>query len=85
MELSCYSCSTFVGIGPSSVDINMGSFCFDIYGVRMQVWKNDFEINAKPFKFIVLLSANTCLSGYVGYDKTPQHLNVAIWLLNLGH
>lgn len=30
LELSCYSCSTFVGIGLSSVDINMGGFCFEI-------------------------------------------------------
>ena len=45
------------------------------YDVRTQVWKNDFGVNAKPFKFIAFLLANTCLSGYVGYDKIPQHFN----------
>lgn len=45
-----------------------------LYGMRMQVWKNDFGIKAKLFKFIALLSANTCLSGYVSCDKILQHL-----------
>lgn len=44
------------------------------YGMRMQVWKNNFGIKAKVFKFIALLSANTCLSVYVGCDKILQHL-----------
>lgn len=54
------------------------------YGARMQVGKNDFDIKAKPFKLIALLSANTCLSGYVGCDKIPQHFESGSMVNKIG-
>lgn len=55
------------------------------YGARMQVGKNDFDIKAKPFKLIALLSANTCYQDMLAVIKFPNILKVAVWLIKLGH